>query len=300
MARFSKGPMGGQKSCHLISFYTGLGKNAFIRPPSSEEETSPPSPKLVKDKKRKRISTSKDPKPKKNPARKPKKDIVTLPAKVVQWLREEEEENEDDGSELVAQMKRNTEAPKAAESMRLEEIPPQTEGVLEEDPGRVPELSETEDASRQNEQSAEAHGISSGVMANTSISQVQQKSERIEQFREEDNMMKVETLGWKQNMDHLASEKEVAGAQLSSSESQLQGMKEKSSAQIAELAKYQSRRETLEEIHARGFNLTNEIRKAKELEDDAKALSSFDDDDDDAGSNSGEDPKGEEAAPENG
>ncbi|XP_070040371.1 uncharacterized protein [Nicotiana tomentosiformis] len=57
---------------------------------------------------------------------------------------------------------------------------------------------------------------------------------------------------------------------------------------IAEFVKYQSRRETLEEIHARGFDLTNEIIKAKEHEANAKALaSSDDDDDDDDGSKSG-------------
>ncbi|XP_070049952.1 KNR4/SMI1 homolog [Nicotiana tomentosiformis] len=163
-------------------------------------------------------------------------------------------------------------------------------------------------------------------------------------------------------MDHLAAEKETARAQLSSAESQLQGMKEESLVQarkiedletrlaselakdkseaekakaeadafvavyradaesaqvqakktaksaktlaywVAELAKCQSRRETLEEIHARGFDLTEEIKKAKELKADAGALDSDDDDDDDDdGSKSGfeseEGPNGEETDP---
>ncbi|XP_070048993.1 uncharacterized protein [Nicotiana tomentosiformis] len=58
--------------------------------------------------------------------------------------------------------------------------------------------------------------------------------------------------------------------------------------------------ETLEEIHARGFDLTEEIKKAKELEADAGALSFDDDDEDDvsgSGSESGEEPDGEETAP---
>ncbi|XP_070046045.1 uncharacterized protein [Nicotiana tomentosiformis] len=68
---------------------------------------------------------------------------------------------------------------------------------------------------------------------------------------------------------------------------------------VAELAKCRSRRETLEEIHARGFDLTEEIKKAKELEDDAEALASDDDDDGSKyGSKSGEEPDGEETAPE--
>ncbi|XP_070046226.1 uncharacterized protein [Nicotiana tomentosiformis] len=160
-------------------------------------------------------------------------------------------------------------------------------------------------------------------------------------------------------MDRFAAKIEAARAQLSSVESHLRGMKEKSLAQtkkkeelearlaselakakskaekaraeaeaivavyqadaeaaqvqareaaetaktrahwIAELAKCQSRRETLEEIHARGFDLTDEIVKAKENESDARALVSDDDDDDGSksGSENGEDLDGEEAAP---
>ncbi|XP_070045443.1 uncharacterized protein [Nicotiana tomentosiformis] len=173
-------------------------------------------------------------------------------------------------------------------------------------------------------------------------------------------MIKAEILGWKESMDCYAAEKKAAQAQFSSVESELRGMKEKSSDQakkieelearlapelakdkseaekakakveaimavywadaeaaqvqarkaarttqtrahwITELAKWQSRRETLEEIHARGFNLTDEIIKAREHEADAGALASSDDDDDDgskSGSENGEDLDGEEAAP---
>ncbi|XP_070032096.1 uncharacterized protein [Nicotiana tomentosiformis] len=70
---------------------------------------------------------------------------------------------------------------------------------------------------------------------------------------------------------------------------------------VAELAKCQSRRGTLEEIHARGFDLTEEIKRAKELEADAEALVFDDDDDDDddgskSRSENGEEPNGEETA----
>ncbi|XP_019255503.1 PREDICTED: nucleoporin NUP159-like [Nicotiana attenuata] len=174
-----------------------------MRPPSREEEASPPAPKLAKDKKRKRVSTSETPKSKKSKARKSKKDTAVLPADLVQRLREKEEENEDAGFELVARTKRITEAPKAAEPVRVEEIQPRTEEISEEGPSKVPESSEDEDASRRNEQSMGA----------------------------------------------------------------------------AERVRYQSRRETLEEIHARGFNLAIEIENAKELEAKAKALLSSNDDD---------------------
>ncbi|XP_070054653.1 rRNA-processing protein EFG1-like [Nicotiana tomentosiformis] len=150
-------------------------------------------------------------------------------------------------------------------------------------------------------------------------------------------------------MDCLATERETALAQFSSTESQLQILKEKSLAQarekedlearlaselaeaekikanadamvaiyradaeaaqfheievvdtarirahwIAEFVKYQTRRETLEEIHARGFDLSEEIKKARELKVEAGALASDDDDnndnddDDDDGSKNG-------------
>ncbi|XP_018623958.1 uncharacterized protein [Nicotiana tomentosiformis] len=140
MERFSKGQMGGQESC--------LGKDAVMRPPSGEAETSTPVPKPAKDKKRKRTSTYEDPKPEKNLVRKSKNDIVALPADVIQRLREEEEDDEDDGSKLVARVKKTIKAPKAAESVVVEEILPQSEGVLEKDSGIVPESSKIEDASR--------------------------------------------------------------------------------------------------------------------------------------------------------
>ncbi|XP_070048459.1 uncharacterized protein [Nicotiana tomentosiformis] len=67
---------------------------------------------------------------------------------------------------------------------------------------------------------------------------------------------------------------------------------------VAELVKCRSRRETLEEIHARGFDLTEEVRKAKELEAEVEALASDDDDDDnDDGSKSGSE-GGEDLDPE--
>ncbi|XP_070054527.1 uncharacterized protein [Nicotiana tomentosiformis] len=183
------------------------------------------------------------------------------------------------------------------------------------------------------------HGLDSGTVANISISQLQQKLEVIGLLCKEVDTIRAKTLGWKEGMDHLALEKEIARAQLSSVKSQLQGMKEKNSVQarkiedlearlasklakakseakkakaeedtfvaayradaeaaqvqakeadeiaqtraywVAELAKCQSWRETLEEIHAQGFDLTEEIKKAKELEFDAGALASDDDDD---------------------
>ncbi|XP_070053408.1 uncharacterized protein [Nicotiana tomentosiformis] len=402
---------------------------------------------------------------KKRTARKSRKNIIPLTEESVRRLRDEDEEEENDSSVLVARVKKTIDASKATGSIAVTETPPRTEGISEKDSGKVSESLEIEDASHQSEQmvgisewtgpealrteenapsdllgeiiigdlptlpafsegairEARAlgtlevdrahegedpfHDLLTGIedaadpsdasglffedqqalnralalheeafsksqvelsrceadfrglseernslkllrtVANISVSQLQQKIERIEQFREEISTIKAESLGWKEGVDHLAAEKETVRAQLSSAESQLQDLKENSSAQakkigelevqlaselvrakteaekakaeadaivaiyradaeaaqaqvieatetaqraywITELSTCQSWRETLEKIHARGFDLTSEIVKAREHEVEVGALATSDDDDDD-GSKSG-------------
>ncbi|XP_070035634.1 uncharacterized protein [Nicotiana tomentosiformis] len=443
----------------------GLGKDAILRPPSGEKEASAFVPKLVKDNKRKMAFTSEDPKSKTMTALKPRKNTIPLTDESVRHLRDKDEEEEDDGSILVARVKKTIDASKAAGSMVVCVSPPRTEVVSEKDSGKVPELTEVEDASHRSRQPVDiseradpealrteenapsdslgaivigdsptppafsegaiqeaqalvalevddphegedpfcdlftgikdAAGPSDALgffhevqhalnraaavhreacsrsraelrryevdlqrvteernalrllfgqreeaikdlraslsrpdrpdraVVNISISQLQQKLEVIVKLREEVDMIRVDTLGWKDGMDRLATEKETARAQLSSAESQVQVMKEKSSVQAriiaelearlaselakaksdaekakanadafvavyradaeaaqvqareasetaktqaywtAELAKCQSRRKTLEDIHARGFDLTEEIKRLK-------------------------------------
>lgn len=187
------------------------------------------------------------------------------------------------------------------------------------------------------------------------MSQLQQKIEKIEPFREEVDQVKADCHRWKEGMDRFAAEKETALAQLSSAEVQLRNAREKSSIQakrideleaelakaqadaekekvqadksvaiyladaeaaqawlreatdraqwFVELAKCQTRRETLEKIHARGFNLSQEIGQAKMHEADARLLASSGDNDNDegrkSGSHNGEGPE-EEASPNEG
>ncbi|XP_070050152.1 uncharacterized protein [Nicotiana tomentosiformis] len=181
---------------------------------------------------------------------------------------------------------------------------------------------------------------------------IERKAELAEQLHEEAKMKEAETLGWKQNMDRLASEKDVVQAQLSLVECQLQSIKVENLARaqkvkdletrlaaelaratsevealvasyradaeaantrakeifdiakvrlsrVAEHARRQSPRETLEEVHARGFDLTADMENAKVLEDEVGALLS-DDEDFASGSESGgeEDDALEDAAPE--
>ncbi|XP_070034853.1 uncharacterized protein [Nicotiana tomentosiformis] len=330
-----------------------VGKDAVLRPPSIEEEAPASIPKPVKDNKRKRASASEDPKPKTRMARKPGKNAIPLTVESVLRLRDkDEEEVGNDGSVLVARMKKTTNAAKAAESMVIYKAPPQAEEISEEGSGRGPESLEIEDSSHRSRRTVgtsegagpvalrteenapseslgaiaaavhretcsrsraelrryeadlrwvteernalrllfgqreeeikdlrvelaktqqdqtdlteqvmvilKTYGLDSGTVANILISQLQQKLEVIGKLREEVDMIRAETLGWKDGMDHLATEKETARAQLSSAENQFQSMKEKSSVQARRI----------EELEAR---LASELAKAKSDAEKAKA-----------------------------
>ncbi|XP_070050875.1 uncharacterized protein [Nicotiana tomentosiformis] len=129
-------------------------------------------------------------------------------------------------------------------------------------------------------------------------------------LREEVDQIKAECNWWKETLDRLAAEKETIVTKLLSADVQLRSVKQKGSAQAKKIEELEirlaeakaevesskvlanksiavSRRETLKEIHAWGFDLTEEIKRAKELEAEAEALASDDDDDDDGGSKSG-------------
>ncbi|XP_070023043.1 uncharacterized protein [Nicotiana sylvestris] len=63
----------------------------------------------------------------------------------------------------------------------------------------------------------------------------QQKGELVEQLREELKIKEAETLGWRQGMDNLTSEKETLREQLTSLEHQFQRVKEESRARVHEI-----------------------------------------------------------------
>ncbi|XP_016492516.1 uncharacterized protein LOC107812015 [Nicotiana tabacum] len=124
-----------------------------MRPPSGEKETSAPVLKLTKDNKRKRASTSEDPESKTRTARKPRRKIIPLTEESVRRLRDRDEEEEEvDGSVLVARVKKNIDALMAAGSMMVYEAPPRTEGISKKDSGRIPKSLEIEDASHRSQQ----------------------------------------------------------------------------------------------------------------------------------------------------
>nr|XP_016482910.1 PREDICTED: uncharacterized protein LOC107803656 [Nicotiana tabacum] len=115
------------------------------------------------------------------------------------------------------------------------------------------ELSREEEIKDLQAELAKAHQDQSDL-----IEQLQQKIEVIGQLRDKVDMMKAETLGWKESMDRFAAEKETALSQLSSVESLLRGMKEKSSAQEGKIAELEAR-------------LAYELEKAKSEPEKAKA-----------------------------
>ncbi|XP_070019445.1 uncharacterized protein [Nicotiana sylvestris] len=300
-----------------------LRDNAAMRPPPLREKEAP---KTAKDKKKRRASSSDTPKPKKSKARKSKNDTAALSANVAQKLGDEEEKGENNDCELVARKRRSVEASKTAEPVMVEEAHLRTKEISEDGPSKVPELSGVKDVSRRDKQPMSVHvhhDEHSAGMPEGFGSEVQQKAKKIKQLYEKAEVKEVETLGWKQNMYHFASEKDTdletrLAVELAKSASVAEKVKAEAKAvvviyradaeaanarsketfdvaqvrlsRVVEHAKCQYRRETLEDIHARGFDLTVDIENAKMLETEAEALLSYNDDSGSAsGSESGED-----------
>ncbi|XP_070047257.1 cilia- and flagella-associated protein 58-like [Nicotiana tomentosiformis] len=72
------------------------------------------------------------------------------------------------------------------------------------------------------------------------VFEVQQNIDRVDQLRDEMNVIKAKTDEWRGGMDRLASEKETARAQLASVEAQLQAAKEKVEVQAKKVEELQS------------------------------------------------------------
>ncbi|XP_070039142.1 uncharacterized protein [Nicotiana tomentosiformis] len=87
----------------------------------------------------------------------------------------------------------------------------------------------------------EFNDIYSGVMANSSIPQVEQKLDVIRKIRVEVDVVKSEAKEWKKNMDRITSEKETVRTQLASAEAQLRSLKEKTLVQAKKIKEFQSR-----------------------------------------------------------
>ncbi|XP_070013863.1 uncharacterized protein [Nicotiana sylvestris] len=106
------------------------------------------------------------------------------------------------------------------------------------------------------------YGLDPTVEANTSISQLQQKLERIELLQGKVDQIKASRNRWKENMDCLAAEKDVALAKLSSAEVQLRSIKEKSLGQA----------KRIEELEAELAEAKAEVEKTKSTADKSIAI----------------------------
>ncbi|XP_070037070.1 kinesin-like protein KIN-14N [Nicotiana tomentosiformis] len=106
------------------------------------------------------------------------------------------------------------------------------------------------------------YGLNPIMEVNTSLSQLQQKVEKIELLRGEYDQVKVDCDRRKENMDLLAVEKETTSAKLSSAEVQLRGIKEKSLAQA----------KRIEELETGLAKAKAEIEKTKVMADKSIAM----------------------------
>ncbi|XP_070052694.1 uncharacterized protein [Nicotiana tomentosiformis] len=240
-------------------------KDAVLRPPSGEERTKSPVPKPGKDKKRKAASQSKEPKPK---IRRVKRKAIALLMDSVQRLREEEEE--ENASALVVRSAKAIEITRSSEPMiatpaisKFRADLSQCEIELQKVSGERDALrllcgqkdevikDLQEDLAKAREEEAELdkqvslvlleYGFDQTVEADPSLSQLQQKVEKIGLLREEVDQIKAEYDRWKETIDRLAAEKETILAKLLSADVQLRNVKQKGSAQAKRIGELEAR-----------------------------------------------------------
>ncbi|XP_070054842.1 uncharacterized protein [Nicotiana tomentosiformis] len=106
----------------------------------------------------------------------------------------------------------------------------------------------------------EFNDIDLGVMASSSVPQVEQKFDVIRQLCVEVDVVKSEAEEWKKNMDHLVLEKDTARTQLASAEAQLRSLKEKFLVQAKKNEEFQSR---LSSANSDRERLATELSAAK-------------------------------------
>ncbi|XP_070041446.1 KNR4/SMI1 homolog [Nicotiana tomentosiformis] len=185
----------------------------------------------------------------------------------------------------------STKALKATESVKAAEIPSRDEGVSGRELVEVPESSRIKATSHHNEPMLRDMKEKNSIQAKNIEELEARLASKLAKAKSEAEKAKAE------------AEEIVVVYRDDAEAAQVQAREAAETTQtqaywVVELAKCQSQRETLEEIHARDFDLTEEIIKAKKLEAEARALASDDDDDDDEDeSKSGEDLDGEKVFP---
>ncbi|XP_070014976.1 uncharacterized protein [Nicotiana sylvestris] len=281
-----------------------------LAPPKKETES--PVPKSGKDNKRKKASKPEDPQDKGAPTRRPRRKLIHTDLDTThQFLDDGENEGEESTlmartrkpTEVVKSSKSETlsreeEAPKknvgkVPKSPEIEIIPPfptstlDRAGIGEYFKARTCPLVKGERLSASmlkndnNKQEMPLQGDDVQSKANPDrgiredvltepAAPSQKKTENLECLRTKAGRDKREYDELKAQADVQASAGKGALAKASSFEVQFRIASDNSSEQ--EYARCKSRRETLEEIHARGFDLSKEVKRARADERDAKSL----------------------------
>ncbi|XP_070016601.1 nucleoporin nup211-like [Nicotiana sylvestris] len=177
-------------------------------------------PKQSKERKRRRESFENPLKPKKSVTRRPKADTTSLSPEMAQCLREQEEEEEDDCMLDVVIHKRAF-SKSQADLARCEA---ELKKTLEE--RDVVKALYAKKEIKIHDLRVELTQACQGQAEY--VEKFQQKADLKAKLRKELKMKENETLGLRQGMHNLASEKETLREQLASLEHQLQGVKEDS------------------------------------------------------------------------
>ncbi|XP_070036531.1 uncharacterized protein [Nicotiana tomentosiformis] len=237
-------------------FHPSLPKDVQMRPPSGSDDvpTKSPAPRQGEEKKRKRAlgsPSSEKKKPKRRLIREPKESSSSriLDSDSLHRLRDEYEEDEASVLHHETFLRYREELSlleaKAKELIEKREM---YKLLIEQREGEVKSLrAELKVARKEHDDLVEQVKIFElsdeelDLVTNDRNLQVQQKIDQVAQLQVEMDVVKAEIDEWRDKMDRLVSEKEVARAQLTLAEVQLREAKEKAEARAKKVEELQSR-----------------------------------------------------------
>ncbi|XP_070005104.1 uncharacterized protein [Nicotiana sylvestris] len=249
----------------------GIGDVSEMSPALPKERTKSSILKSGKNNKRKRVSKPEDPQDKKTPARRLQKRIAHVDENSAHDS-PNDEENDGEESALVPRTR------KPIETAKPSELETSSHGVEtpKKDSGNAPVFPKL--AANKKVVTAQLTSVETQLRGIKAKGLAQGR--KIEEVEEELARARVEAAQAKAEVEKTkaTTDKAIAmylrDAAVVQAEFRVAFDREKLS---NDLAKCQAQRETLEEIHARGFNLTEEIAEAKAQETDARFLVSSDD-----------------------
>nr|XP_009768029.1 PREDICTED: uncharacterized protein LOC104219068 [Nicotiana sylvestris] len=215
-----------------------------MRPALPGEETESPIPKSVKDNKRKRVSKPEDPKDKRGPARRRKKNLIPVDIESVHQMNEEEEDEGED-STLVVFTKFRVDLSQCEVELQktLDERNALKLLCSQKEEEELRELRADFAKARKDEAELDKQGAKEKSLPH---------AKRIDELEVKLAEAKAEVGETK-----IAVDKTIviylAGAKADQTQLREASDRER---QSNDFSKCQSRRETLEEIHTRGYNLS--------------------------------------------